>query len=29
MNQIFRGIDIEIGAGNPGAVALFAHGAQV
>ena len=28
MNQIVRGIDFEIQSGNPGAVALFLHGAQ-
>ena len=28
MNQIVRSIDFEVGEGNPGAVALYAHGAQ-
>ena len=28
MNQIFRGINIEIGDGNPGAIGLYAQGAQ-
>ena len=28
MNQIFRGINIEIGEGNPGAIGLYADGAQ-
>lgn len=29
MNQAFRGINIEVGPGNPGAIGLFAQGAQV
>eukprot|EP00038_Savillea_parva_P004098 m.134068 g.134068 ORF g.134068 m.134068 type:complete len:869 (-) comp11373_c0_seq7:124-2730(-) len=28
MNQVFRGINIEVGAGNSGAVGLYFHGAQ-
>eukprot|EP00035_Acanthoeca_spectabilis_P000766 m.75462 g.75462 ORF g.75462 m.75462 type:complete len:780 (+) comp10418_c0_seq1:29-2368(+) len=28
MNQVFRGINIEVGEGNPGAVGLYFHGAQ-
>ena len=28
MNQIVRSIDFELGPGNPGAVAVFLHGAQ-
>jgi hypothetical protein len=28
MNQIVRSIDFEVGEGNPGAVALYVHGAQ-
>ena len=28
MNQAFRSIDIEVGAGNPGAIGIYAQGAQ-
>ena len=28
MNQMVKGVDVEIGTGNPGAVGVFLHGAQ-